>query len=184
MKRYAPPRRLLDEPFSALRAETHQAVADALAASGTTALMVAHDQAEALTMGRRVEVLWQGRLLQVAAPLTLYQRPASPELADFVGDAVLLPGRAHGCEAQCALGRRPATGRGCRLAGGRRGGLFRGGRQFKQRRRHRQDSLAAQPGLVSAEGVRLSLSTESEAGAYQKSLLVEKAFHVEAQHSP
>ncbi|SUX56140.1 ABC transporter ATP-binding protein [Chromobacterium vaccinii] len=99
---------LLDEPFSALdaalRAETRQAVADALAASGTTALMVTHDQAEALTMGRRVAVLWQGRLLQVAAPLALYQRPASPELADFVGDAVLLPGRAHGGEAQCALG--------------------------------------------------------------------------------
>jgi iron(III) transport system ATP-binding protein len=102
---------LLDEPFSALdaalRAETRQAVADALAASGTTALMVTHDQAEALTMGRQVAVLWQGRLLQVATPQTLYQRPASPELADFVGDAVLLPGRAQGGEAQCALGRLP-----------------------------------------------------------------------------
>ena len=102
---------LLDEPFSALdaalRAETRQAVADALSASGTTALMVTHDQAEALTMGRQVAVLWQGKLLQVAAPQTLYQRPASPELADFVGDAVLLPGRAQGGEAHCALGRLP-----------------------------------------------------------------------------
>ncbi|OHX14343.1 ABC transporter ATP-binding protein [Chromobacterium sphagni] len=102
---------LLDEPFSALdaalRGETRQAVAAALDASNTTALMVTHDQAEALTMGSQVAVLWQGRLLQVASPQTLYQRPASAALADFVGDAILLPGEAGNGEALCLLGRLP-----------------------------------------------------------------------------
>ena len=64
---------LLDEPFSgldaALRAETRAAVLHALAAQGTTAVLVTHDQAEALSMGREVGVLMAGRLIQTAAPV-------------------------------------------------------------------------------------------------------------------
>ncbi|MGN6866807.1 MAG: ABC transporter ATP-binding protein, partial [Solirubrobacteraceae bacterium] len=67
-----PPLVLLDEPFSgldaALRAETRAAVLHALAAQGTTAVLVTHDQAEALSMGREVGVLMAGRLVQTAAP--------------------------------------------------------------------------------------------------------------------
>ncbi len=99
---------LLDEPFSALdaalRADTRQAVASALAAAGATALLVTHDQSEALSMGHRVAVLREGRLIQVADPRTLYRRPVDAALARFVGEAVLLPGRAAGGEASCALG--------------------------------------------------------------------------------
>jgi iron(III) transport system ATP-binding protein len=100
---------LLDEPFSALdaslRIETRQAVANALAAAGTTALLVTHDQSEALSMGRQVAVLRGGVLAQIAVPQTLYRQPVDADLAQFVGEAVLLPGIAAGGVATCALGR-------------------------------------------------------------------------------
>jgi iron(III) transport system ATP-binding protein len=99
---------LLDEPFSALdtalRAETRRAVAAALAAAGTTALLVTHDQPEALSMADPVAVLRDGRLIQVADPMTLYRHPADAELARFVGDAVLLPGVARDGLVYCELG--------------------------------------------------------------------------------
>jgi iron(III) transport system ATP-binding protein len=99
---------LLDEPFSSLdaglRAETRQAVASALAAVGATALLVTHDQPEALSMGHRVAVLWGGRLVQIASPETLYRLPADPALAQFVGEAVLLPGMVRAGVATCSLG--------------------------------------------------------------------------------
>ncbi|MGH6988334.1 MAG: ABC transporter ATP-binding protein [Stellaceae bacterium] len=100
---------LLDEPFSALdaalRAETRDAVAAALAASGATTLLVTHDQAEALSMGDEVAVLQNGRLAQVADPVTLYRRPRDADLARFVGEAVLLPGVAANGFVDCVLGR-------------------------------------------------------------------------------
>ncbi|MGI4860366.1 MAG: ABC transporter ATP-binding protein [Janthinobacterium lividum] len=100
---------MLDEPFSALdaalRIETRDAVTNALAATGATAVLVTHDQSEALSLGHEVAVLWQGRLAQVATPDRLYRRPASLELAAFVGEAVVLPGRVAGDVVDCALGR-------------------------------------------------------------------------------
>ncbi len=100
---------LLDEPFSALdaalRIETREAVAAILKAAGATALLVTHDQSEALSMGRQVAVLRDGVLAQVAAPEILYRQPADADLAQFVGEAVLLPGLAQGGFATCALGR-------------------------------------------------------------------------------
>jgi iron(III) transport system ATP-binding protein len=105
----APKLVLLDEPFSALdaalRIETRQAVAAILEAAGATALLVTHDQSEALSMGRQVAVLRDGALAQVAAPEKLYRQPADAALAQFVGEAVLLPGLAAGGKATCALGR-------------------------------------------------------------------------------
>jgi iron(III) transport system ATP-binding protein len=105
----APKLVLLDEPFSALdaalRLETRQAVAAALAAAGATALLVTHDQSEALSMGIEVAVLRDGILAQVAPPEELYRRPVDASLAQFVGDAVLLPGTAAAGFAMCALGR-------------------------------------------------------------------------------
>ena len=99
---------LLDEPFSsldaALRHETRTAVADALAASGATTLLVTHDQAEAFSMGRQVAVLRRGRMAQIDPPIRLYRRPVDAELARFLGEAVLLPGVARDGTAECALG--------------------------------------------------------------------------------
>jgi iron(III) transport system ATP-binding protein len=99
---------LLDEPFSALdaglRAETREAVASAIAAAGATAILVTHDQDEALSMGAEVGVLQNGVLAQMCKPQALYHDPATPELADFVGDAVFFPGIAKAGSVQCALG--------------------------------------------------------------------------------
>jgi iron(III) transport system ATP-binding protein len=100
---------LLDEPFSGLdahlRAETREAVTSALAAEGTTAVLVTHDQAEALSMGREVAVLRSGRLAQTAAPAALYRAPVDLDVARFVGGAVVVQGTAQGGHVECALGR-------------------------------------------------------------------------------
>jgi iron(III) transport system ATP-binding protein len=99
---------LLDEPFSgldaALRTETRAAVLEALAAAGATAVLVTHDQAEALSMGREVAVLRDGRLVQTAAPDTLYRAPADLDVARFVGEAVVVPGEARTRTVVCTLG--------------------------------------------------------------------------------
>ncbi|MFP6560872.1 ABC transporter ATP-binding protein [Paraburkholderia sp. B3] len=104
---------MLDEPFSsldaALRIETREAVARALAAAGATAVLVTHDQAEALSLGHEVAVLWRGRLLQTAAPQALYRRPVTRELAAFIGEAVLLPGTVADGRARCVLGTLPVV---------------------------------------------------------------------------
>jgi iron(III) transport system ATP-binding protein len=105
----APKLVLLDEPFSALdaalRIETRRAVADALASAGATAVLVTHDQSEALSMGRQVAVLRDGALAQVASPEILYRQPLDADLAQFVGEAVLLPGIVSQGFADSALGR-------------------------------------------------------------------------------
>jgi iron(III) transport system ATP-binding protein len=100
---------LLDEPFSgldaALRSETREAVLHALREEGATALLVTHDQAEALSMGREVAVLREGRVVQRDTPGTLYRVPADAGIARFVGEANLLAGQAASGGVDCALGR-------------------------------------------------------------------------------
>jgi iron(III) transport system ATP-binding protein len=99
---------LLDEPFSSLdaglREETRQAVAGALRAAGATAVLVTHDQAEALSMADQVAVMRGGRLVQRADPQTLYRRPGDLDIAAFVGDAVVLDADVRDGVAHCALG--------------------------------------------------------------------------------
>ncbi|MEU9572379.1 ABC transporter ATP-binding protein [Streptomyces massasporeus] len=86
---------LLDEPFnaldSALRAEVRSDVRTALRATGATAVLVTHDQQEALSTADLVAVVRDGQVAQCATPQDLYNRPADPWIADFVGEAVLLP---------------------------------------------------------------------------------------------
>jgi iron(III) transport system ATP-binding protein len=99
---------LLDEPFSsldaALREETRLAVADALRATGATAVLVTHDQAEALSMADQVAVLRGGRLVQLTDPRTLYRHPRDLDVATFVGEAVVLDADIRDGRASCALG--------------------------------------------------------------------------------
>ncbi|MFF5314798.1 ABC transporter ATP-binding protein [Streptomyces massasporeus] len=86
---------LLDEPFnaldSALRTGVRADVRAALRATGATAVLVTHDQQEALSTADLVAVVRDGRVAQCDTPQDLYSRPADPWIADFVGDAVLLP---------------------------------------------------------------------------------------------
>ncbi|GGT80099.1 ABC transporter ATP-binding protein [Streptomyces lateritius] len=105
---------LLDEPFnaldSALRAGVRADVRAALKATGATALLVTHDQQEALSTADLVAVVRDGRVAQCATPQELYRHPADPWVAGFVGDAVLLPGTVADGAADTALGRLPLAG--------------------------------------------------------------------------
>ena len=80
---------LFDEPLSNLdaqvRAQTRAELVALHRRLGATMLYVTHDQVEAMTMAQSVAVLSAGRLLQEAAPMTLYRDPASLEVARFIG---------------------------------------------------------------------------------------------------
>jgi putative spermidine/putrescine transport system ATP-binding protein len=88
---------LLDEPLSALDAKIRLALRAELRAVvrrlGTTALLVTHDQEEALSVSDRVAVMARGRLVQVGTPVEVYFRPATSFVADFIGTSNQLPGR-------------------------------------------------------------------------------------------
>ncbi|MER5459500.1 ABC transporter ATP-binding protein [Streptomyces sp. NPDC002668] len=100
---------LLDEPFnaldSALRAGVRADVRAALRATGATAVLVTHDQQEALSTADFVAVVRDGHVAQCDTPQEVYSRPADPWVAGFVGDAVLLPGTAEDATAVTPLGR-------------------------------------------------------------------------------
>ncbi|MEW1634122.1 ABC transporter ATP-binding protein [Streptomyces sp. NPDC093801] len=91
---------LLDEPLSALdakvRANLREEIRRLQLSLGITTVFVTHDQEEALSMADRVAVLNAGRLEQCAAPAELYERPATPFVAEFVGTMNRLPGRLAG----------------------------------------------------------------------------------------
>jgi iron(III) transport system ATP-binding protein len=99
---------LLDEPFSnldtALRLQVRAEVHELLRAVAITSVFVTHDQDEAFVLGDRVAVMSAGRIVQAAAPSELYERPASPWVASFVGDANLVAGQARGDRADTAVG--------------------------------------------------------------------------------
>ncbi|MBB5391901.1 MULTISPECIES: ABC transporter ATP-binding protein [unclassified Herbaspirillum] len=88
---------LLDEPFSSLDVELRERLAhdvrDILKRTHTTALMVTHDQMEAFAVGDVVGVMNQARLEQWNTPYSLYHRPATRFVADFIGHGVLMQGR-------------------------------------------------------------------------------------------
>ncbi|NML17730.1 ABC transporter ATP-binding protein [Azohydromonas caseinilytica] len=103
---------LLDEPFSSLDVElrerlTHE-VRAILKATGTTALFVTHDQMEAFALGDRIGVMHGGRLAQWDDAYTLYHRPATRFVADFIGHGVFAPARivsdGEGARVRTALG--------------------------------------------------------------------------------
>ena len=98
---------LLDEPFASLdtrlRETTGRAVAAALRAAGATAVLVTHDQAEALSLADQVAVMRDGRIAQADAPLRVYRSPVDTGAA-FVGGGVVLSAVAHNGGARCALG--------------------------------------------------------------------------------
>jgi len=102
---------LLDEPFSALdtslRLSVREAVMSALRAEAASVLLVTHDQDEALSVADRVAVMLEGRIAQVGTPEEVYARPATEQVARFLGEAVLLAGRASGLRVRTELGDLP-----------------------------------------------------------------------------
>ncbi|MGW4743786.1 ABC transporter ATP-binding protein [Streptomyces sp. NPDC004290] len=89
---------LLDEPLGALDLKLRERMQVELKAIqrevGITFVFVTHDQEEALTMSDRIAVFHQGRIEQVAAPAEIYEHPATPFVAGFVGTSNLLSGDA------------------------------------------------------------------------------------------
>ena len=112
----APSLVLLDEPFASLDASLRASAAPgrapgAQARPGTTALLVTHDQDEALSLADRVAIIHDGRIGQCGSPQELYSHPASAELALGLGEANFLAW--HGAAA--VWSRRPS---GCLLSRG------------------------------------------------------------------
>lgn len=102
---------LLDEPFSALdtglRAAMRKTVADILEAADVTTILVTHDQEEALSFADQVAVMRAGQIMQAGSPRDLYLRPRNRMVAEFMGEAIILPARVADGHAHCLLGAIP-----------------------------------------------------------------------------
>jgi iron(III) transport system ATP-binding protein len=102
---------LLDEPFASLdaslRASVRTEVMTILRSAGATALLVTHDQDEALSMSDTVAVIRNGLIAQLGTPQAVYTHPADADLAHFVGEVNLLTGTVDGDHVTTTLGRLP-----------------------------------------------------------------------------
>ena len=106
---------LLDEPFSnldaALRGSTRKEVRRILEASGTTTILVTHDQEEAMTFADRLAVMRAGHLEQSGLPENVYLRPRTAFVANFLGTTNLVRGAGREGVADTLLGALPTTQR-------------------------------------------------------------------------
>ena len=100
---------LLDEPFSNLdagmRQSTREEIRTLLKEAGMSAVFVTHDQEEALCFADRLAVMQEGRIEQIGIPETVYHRPQTPFVADFLGTTNLIDGEAKGNCAETPLGK-------------------------------------------------------------------------------
>ena len=92
----APRLLLLDEPFSNLdvdlRERLSHEVRDIIKTTGTTAILVTHDQHEAFAVADEIGIMHEGRIQQWDTPYNLYHRPQNRFVADFIGQGAFLPG--------------------------------------------------------------------------------------------
>lgn len=106
---------LLDEPFSNLDPDMtfkmRQELHDLLIHTKTTAILVTHDHEEAFSMADRVAVLQDGHLAQFDTPEAIYHTPASPFVAEFVGQADFIPGVIHNGTVLTEIGEFPKQGK-------------------------------------------------------------------------
>jgi len=88
---------LFDEPLSNVDAKLRRKVREEIRALqrrfDLTAVYVTHDQEKALAVSDRIVVMDRGRIAQVGTPAELYERPATPFIASFIGDANLIEGQ-------------------------------------------------------------------------------------------
>jgi putrescine transport system ATP-binding protein len=89
---------LLDEPLGALdaklREQTQFELMNIQETTGTTFIIVTHDQEEAMTVASRIGLMNKGKLAQVSTPPEIYENPNSRFVADFIGDVNILAGKA------------------------------------------------------------------------------------------
>ena len=94
---------LMDEPLSnldaKLRLHMRTEIRRIQQKLGITCLYVTHDQKEALTMSDRIMVMHGGKIEQIGTPMQLYEDPATPFVADFIGQANLIEGRLEAVQA-------------------------------------------------------------------------------------
>ena len=94
----APKLLLLDEPLGALdaklRQDTQFELMDIQEKTGTTFVIVTHDQEEAMTVASRVAVMDHGRIIQADTPADIYEMPKSVYVADFIGEVTIISGTA------------------------------------------------------------------------------------------
>lgn len=100
---------LLDEPFSALDAELRgrlrEDVRAVLRAENASAILVTHDQEEALSLADKVAVMREGKIIQSGTPTEIYNAPIDLGIATFLGDSVLVEGKVEGDKVVTALGK-------------------------------------------------------------------------------
>ncbi len=120
-----PPVLLLDEPLSNLDAKLREDMQLELRVLqqqlGVTTILVTHDQAEALSMSDRIVVMNEGRAVQIDAPLTMYERPETAFVSNFVGKTNLLQGVVTAVEedgATVRVGEQSLSGEGRGLSDG------------------------------------------------------------------
>jgi putative spermidine/putrescine transport system ATP-binding protein len=120
-----PPVLLLDEPLSNLDAKLREDMQLELRVLqqqlGVTTILVTHDQAEALSMSDRIVVMNEGRAVQIDAPLTMYERPETAFVSNFVGKTNLLQGVVTAAEqdgATVRVGEQSLSGEGPGLSDG------------------------------------------------------------------
>ncbi len=105
---------LLDEPFSSLdaslRADLRREVELILRDAGATAVLVTHDQEEALSLADRLGVMRDGSLVQVGVPEEVYARPVDRWAAGFLGDVNLFSGVGRGGAVQTEIGSLDVSG--------------------------------------------------------------------------
>jgi putative spermidine/putrescine transport system ATP-binding protein len=106
---------LLDEPFSALdknlRLDMQIEIRRLLSEQGVTAILVTHDQEEAMSMSDRIAVMQQGEIHQFDAPSQIYDQPATLFVSTFVGTCNLLPAKLMGRESSSYVVQVPGGGR-------------------------------------------------------------------------
>ncbi|MEM6971744.1 MAG: ABC transporter ATP-binding protein [Pseudomonadota bacterium] len=94
---------LMDEPLANLDPHLRHRMEGEIARfhceAGVTTLYITHDQREAMALADRVAVMWNGRLLQVAPPREIHERPASEQVARFIGRAAVLDATVRGATA-------------------------------------------------------------------------------------
>jgi iron(III) transport system ATP-binding protein len=99
---------LLDEPFSnldaTLRADLRREVELILRDADTSAILVTHDQEEALSLADRLALMREGRIVQVGAPEDVYAQPSERWAAQFVGEVNVLPGVLRGDAVHTEIG--------------------------------------------------------------------------------
>ena len=113
---------LLDEPLSnldaKLREEMRGEIREIQRRLGITTVFVTHDQAEALALADRIAVMERGRLAQLGSPEEVYERPATPFVARFVGRINALSATAGG-DGRLRIGGQPVPAGDLRPAGAR-----------------------------------------------------------------